>query len=72
MDKQAAGRIERLEETLSHLIRISDEMSEVIARQDREIARLTRRVEMLMRAEATREAHGQDGVAIADQRPPHW
>lgn len=72
MDKQAAARIERVEERLADLIRVSDELSEVIARQDAEIARLTRRVEMLMRAEATREADAQDGIALADQRPPHW
>lgn len=72
MDKQANERLNRLEETLSQLTRTTDELSEVIARQDSEIIRLTRRVEMLMRAEAERQSDTGGSVAVADQRPPHW
>ncbi|RNF35734.1 SlyX family protein [Paracoccus methylarcula] len=72
MDKQQQARIEHLEEALAHLTRLTDDLSEVIARQDTEIARLTRRVEMLMRAEAEREADTGGTAPLADQRPPHW
>ncbi|SIS98702.1 SlyX family protein [Paracoccus saliphilus] len=72
MDKQQVTRIEHLEEALAHLTRLTDDLSDVIARQDTEIARLTRRVEMLMRAEAEREAEAGGTVPLADQRPPHW
>ncbi|RJE84844.1 SlyX family protein [Paracoccus onubensis] len=72
MDKQHEARIEHLEEVLAHLTRLTEDLSEVIARQDAEIARLTRRVEMLMQAEATREAEAGNTVPLADQRPPHW
>ncbi|RMC37688.1 SlyX family protein [Paracoccus alkanivorans] len=72
MDKQQQARIEHLEEALAHLTRLTDDLSEVIARQDAEIARLTRLVEMLMRAEAEREADTGSTVPLADQRPPHW
>ncbi|MDP5306036.1 SlyX family protein [Paracoccus spongiarum] len=72
MDKQAEPRIERLEETLAHLIRLTEDLSEVIARQDAEIVRLSRRLDLLMRAEAEREAAQQGGIPLADQRPPHW
>ncbi|WP_372802316.1 SlyX family protein [Paracoccus seriniphilus] len=65
-------RIGRLEEALAHLSRVAEDLSDVIARQDVEIARLTRKVEMLMRAEAAREAENGNSVALADQRPPHW
>jgi SlyX protein len=58
------------EERLAHLIRALDDLSEVVARQDREIAVLTRRVEMLMSREAEREATG--AAPPANQRPPHW
>lgn len=58
----------KVEETLAHLVRAMDDLSEVVARQDRDIARLTARVEALMRAEAERMADG----AEANQRPPHW
>ncbi|WP_419182497.1 SlyX family protein [Paracoccus seriniphilus] len=65
-------RIGRLEEALAHLSRVAEDLSDVIARQDAEIARLTRKVEMLMRAEAAREAENGNSVTLADQRPPHW
>ncbi|MCV2874747.1 SlyX family protein [Rhodobacteraceae bacterium XHP0102] len=59
-----------LEIHLAHLTRTVDELSEVVARQDREIARLTARVEMLMQREADRVAAGD--APAADQKPPHW
>lgn len=59
-----------LEMHLSHLTRTVDDLSEVVARQDREITRLTARVEMLMQREADREAAGD--MPAANQKPPHW
>ena len=61
-----------LEERLAHLERVADDLSEVVARQDAEIARLTRRVEMLMMREAEREVDQGGTVPLADQKPPHW
>lgn len=72
MDKKPDDRITELEVALAHLTRVTDDLSEVIARQDQEISRLTRRLEMLMRAEAERQAQGEGSVAIADQPPPHY
>lgn len=62
----------RLEERIAHLIRTVDELSDVVARQDAEIAVLTRRVAMLMEREAEREAGAMQGAPPADQKPPHW
>jgi len=62
----------RLEEMLAHLSRQVEELSDVVARQDREIATLTRRVEMLMHREAERESEMGGSVPLADQKPPHW
>lgn len=64
-------RITELEERVAELIRVSDELSAIVAAQAEDIDRLTRRVEMLMQREAEREAEG-GAVQIADQRPPHW
>lgn len=61
-----------LEEHIAHLQRVVDELSDVVARQEGEIALLTRRVEMLMRREAEREAEGSGGVAIGAEKPPHY
>ena len=66
MDKQA------LEEMVAHLTRSVDDLSEVVARQDREIARLTARVDKLLLAEAERQSVEDGSVPLADQRPPHW
>ena len=63
---------QRLEEQVAHLTRAVDEMSEVVARQDAEIAVLTRRVEMLMQREAEREVDASSSIPLADQKPPHW
>ncbi|GGX59521.1 slyX protein [Tateyamaria omphalii] len=64
--------MEKLEEQIAHLQRTVDELSDVVARQETEIALLTRRVQMLMEREAQREADGGGGVIIGDERPPHY
>ena len=68
MDK----RMDQLEETVAHLTRAVEDLSDVVARQDREIAVLTARVESLMRAEAERITDAGGTIPLADQRPPHW
>jgi SlyX protein len=60
-----------LEERVAHLIAAVDDLSAVVARQDREIDRLTRQVAMLMEREAAREALGL-GSDEANVPPPHW
>jgi len=62
----------QLEERIAHLERVADDLSEVVARQDGEIAQLTRRVEMLLQREAEREFDAGGSVPLADQKPPHW
>ncbi|HWL57523.1 MAG TPA: SlyX family protein [Paracoccus sp. (in: a-proteobacteria)] len=71
MDKQALERTERLEEAVAHLTRIAEDLSGIVARQEGEIARIMRRLDMLMEREAEREAEGGT-IPLADQRPPHW
>lgn len=60
-----------LEERVAHLIRSVDDLSDVVARQAKEIDRLTRLVQMLVEREAEREAMAGEGPA-ANVRPPHW
>jgi SlyX protein len=60
-----------LEERVAHLIRAVDDLSDVVARQAKEIDRLTRLVQMLAEREAEREAMAGEGPA-ANVRPPHW
>lgn len=64
--------MEKLEEQIAHLTRTLDDMSDVIARQDREIARLRRQVDNLVLREAEREAAETGGIVLGDERPPHY
>ncbi|MBC7131850.1 MAG: SlyX family protein [Roseovarius sp.] len=62
----------RIEERLAHLIRAVDDLSEVVARQDREIERLRAAVAQLTRREAERAREGEGGIVLGDERPPHY
>ncbi len=66
MDDQA------LEEALAHLERTVEELSAVVARHAGEIARLERRLGLLMEREAEREAEAGAGGPLADRPPPHY
>ncbi len=66
-----AERILRLEEAVAHLTRVTEDLSAIVARQEAEIARLARRIGMLMEREAEREVDAGT-IPLADQRPPHW
>jgi len=61
-----------LEEKIAHLTRTVDEMSDIVARQEREITQLNHRVKMLMEREASREYDAGGSIPLADQKPPHW
>ncbi len=61
-----------LEEKIAHLTKTVDELSDVVARQENEIATLTRRVVMLMQREGERDAQGSGGIVLGDERPPHY
>ncbi|MCT8161186.1 SlyX family protein [Pseudoruegeria sp. SHC-113] len=65
-------RITQLEELIAHLTRTVEDLSDVIARQDQDIARLKGRVQLLVEREAQREADDGSSIPLADQRPPHW
>ena len=64
--------MQQIEEKIAHLVRNVDELSDIVAAQQDELDRLTRRVEMLMRREAERETDAGGGVVLGDERPPHY
>ncbi len=61
-----------LQEQIAHLTRMVEDLSEVVARQSREIDIMGRRLGLLLQREAEREAEGAGTIPLADQRPPHW
>lgn len=65
------ARITELEIQVSHQGRTIEDLSEIVAKQADEIARLNRRVGLLLERAAEAET-GAGGVIIADQKPPHW
>lgn len=65
-------RLQQLEESVAHLNRLVDDLSDIIARQGDDIRQLTRRQTVLMEREAERQAASGGSVALGDQRPPHW
>lgn len=65
-------RLQAIEEKTAHLLKTVDELSDIVARQEREIAMLTHRVQMLMEREGEREAQGGSGIVLGDERPPHY
>jgi len=65
-------QIKTLEEQIAHLVRVVDDLSDIIARQDTEVTLLNKRVQMLMEREARREADSGGSEAFIDQKPPHW
>lgn len=61
-----------LEEQIAHLTRTVEDLSDVVARQQREIDGLTRRLALLIEREAEREYDGGGSIPLADQKPPHY
>ncbi len=64
--------VTHLEEQIAHLTKTVEELSDIVARQETELAVATRRLAMLMEREAERELDAGGSVPLADQRPPHW
>ncbi|AZV79448.1 SlyX family protein [Parasedimentitalea marina] len=64
--------MQNLEEQIAHLTRTVEDLSDVVARQQAEIATLTRRVQMLMQREATRDQDTGGSATFGNERPPHY
>lgn len=65
-------RFEKLEERIAHLTRTVDDLSDIIARQTKDLDRLLRLTQLLAQREAERESDGSGAIPLADQKPPHW
>ncbi len=66
------AKLTDLEEKIAHLTRAVDDLSDIVARQEKELDLATRRIAVLMQREAGREMDEGGSIPLADQRPPHW
>lgn len=64
--------VTKLEERIAHLTRQVDDLSDMVAREGKELDKLARLVDLLVKREAQRDADGSGGVIIGDERPPHY
>ena len=63
---------QKYEEQLAHLTRMVEEMSDVIARQEKELSLLTNQVRVLIERERERSQDAGGHVVLGDERPPHY
>ena len=70
MSKPTDQRLTDIEIHLADVTRVNDDLSLIVAKQQKELDRLGKLVQLLVEREAERESDG--GEFVADQRPPHW
>ena len=65
-------RLTNLEEHTTHQAATLEELNNVVTAQAEQIARLERRVRLLMERAAQMESDTMSSAPLADQKPPHW
>lgn len=64
--------ITHLEEKIAHLTRTVEDLSDIVARQEKELSLATKRIAILMERAADQELDAGGSAILTDQRPPHW
>jgi len=64
--------IQVLEEKIAHLTHTVEELSDVMAKQDSELRRLSLIVDHLAQRAKGREEDGGGVFILGDERPPHY
>ena len=65
-------RIIELEIKLSEATKLSEELSDIVAKQENRLDIAERRIQLLMERAAQDEANSSNGITINDNLPPHW
>ena len=65
-------RIIELEIKLSEATKLSEELSDIVAKQANRPDIAERRIQLLMERAAQDEANSSNGITINDNLPPHW
>jgi len=65
-------RIIEIEIKLTEALRLSEELSDIVAQQANRLDVAERRIQLLMERAAQDEANSASGISINDTTPPHW
>ena len=70
LNEQVEKSLEKIEAVISDLLRNSEDLSDVVAAQDKEISRIKDSLQWLLEQEFERQNIGN--TATAEKPPPHW
>ena len=69
LNEQMEKKLEKIEAVISDLVRNSEDLSDVVAAQDKEISRMKDSLQWLLEREFERQ-NAENTVAA--EKPPHW
>ena len=70
LNEQMEKSLEKIEAVISDLLRNSEDLSDVVAAQDKEISRMKDSLQWLLEREFVRQ--NAENAATAEKPPPHW
>ena len=70
LNEQMEKSLEKIEAVISDLLRNSEDLSDVVAAQDKEISRMKDSLQWLLEREFERQ--NAENTVAAEKPPPHW
>ena len=70
LNEQVVKSLEKIEAVISDLLRSSEDLSDVVAAQNKEISRMKDSLKWLLEREFERQ--NAENKATAEKPPPHW
>lgn len=70
LNEQMEESIEKIEAVISDLVRNSEDLSDIVAAQDKEISRIKDSLQWLLEREFERQ--NIENTATDEKLPPHW
>ena len=70
LNEQVEKSLEKIEAVISDLLRNSEDLSDVVAAQDKEISRIKDSLQWLLEQEFERQ--NTENTATTEKPPPHW
>ena len=70
LNERIEKSLEKIESVISDLLRSSDDLSDVVATQDKEISKMKDILKWLLERECERQ--NPENTVAAEKPPPHW